>query len=50
MKQDRTAWAQSALVDLSPERALMGQLGPRYGNMREAEGERGEFLFLYTFD
>ena len=47
MKRDRTAWAQLALADLSPERALMGRLGPRYGNTREAEGGRVEFLFLY---
>jgi len=47
MKRDRTAWARSALADLSPERALMGWLGLRYRNTREAEGERREFLFLY---
>ena len=47
MKRDRTAWARSALADLSPERALMDRLGPRYGNVREAEGGRGNFLFLY---
>jgi len=47
MKQDGTAWVRLALAELSPERALMGQLGPRYGNTREAEGGRVEFLILY---
>jgi len=47
MKQDRTAWARLVLAELSPERALMGQLGLRHGNMREAEGERVEFLISY---
>jgi len=33
MKRDRTAWAQSALAELLEERALMGWLGPRHGNV-----------------
>ena len=47
MKRDGTAWSRSALVELSLERALMGWLGPRHGNVREAEGGRVAFLFLY---
>jgi len=47
MKWDRTAWTQSALADLSPERALMGRLGLRHGNAQEAKRRRVEFLFLY---
>jgi len=47
MKRDGTVWARSALVELSLERALMGWLGPRHENMREAEGERVEFIILY---
>ena len=47
MKRDRTAWVRLALADLLPERALMGRLGLRHGNMREAEGGRVEILILY---
>ena len=47
MKWNGTVWVQSALADLLPERVLMGQLGPRHGNMQEAEGGRVEFLILY---
>ena len=32
MKWDGTMWSRSALAELSQERALMGQLGPRHGN------------------
>ena len=47
MKRNGTAWSQSALVELSPERALMGWLGPRHRNTQEAKGGRVAFLFLY---
>ena len=33
MKRDRTAWTQLALAELSEERALMDQLGPRHRNV-----------------
>ena len=36
MKQNRTTWAQLALVELSEKRALMGWLGPRHGNCYES--------------
>jgi len=46
MKQDGSIWLQLVLVELSEERALMGQLGLRHGNVREAKGGRVVFLFL----
>jgi len=46
MRQDGTMWSQSALVELSQERALMGRLGLRHENAREAKGGRVVFLFL----
>jgi len=46
IKRDGTMWSQSALVELSRERALMGWLDPRHGNAQEAEGGRVAFLFL----
>jgi len=48
MKWDRTVWSRSALAKLSQERVLIGQLDLRHGNMREAEGGRVVFLFLYV--
>ena len=47
MKWDGTTWLRLALAELSEERALMGQLGPRHGNVREAKGGRVVFLYLY---
>jgi len=46
MKQDRTVWTQLALVELLEERALMGQLGPRHGNIQEAEGGHGFYFYI----
>jgi len=34
-------------IFISGVTALMGQLGPKHGDTREAEGGRVEFLFLY---
>jgi len=50
MKRDRTVWSQAALAELSQERMLMGQLGPRHGNMREAKGGRVVFSIFIYFD
>jgi len=40
LKWDRSTWSGLVLVELLEERALMGQMGPRYGNVQEAKGER----------
>jgi len=38
-----------ALAALSPEKALMGQLGLRYGNIQEAEGGREGRISIFVF-
>ena len=47
MKRNESTWTRLVLVELLEERALIGQLGPRHGNVQEAKGGRAVFLILY---